>query len=409
MRLLFLLSSAAVVATAKPIGSVSTDSVGGPAPSPHQLEASATWPRFYTYHDRHDTQYDSAAAIVDDKTLESRNDVAEPGQVLPLELGTHSQPVDFCFDDYCCSGSQCGMVPADEHAEFLEARGDDAMYDSNYSLEPRAAGGPRDHFCWSPQDPMCQPDPPAAQIKAREARDTDVKSGTVDWLESGAAAHPPRRYCWSDVDPFCSGPPAAQIKARKAHENSIQPGTIEWLDPRAAARPPERICWSDLDPVCSGPPATQIKAHKARDADVDSDQENDLHLEEQFLEARGADETQTLQVRGTDVHRNGGSSLDTRPPGRFCFGHYEWFCKLMTPAAQIAPREVRGESVESDRSIEYHTAQIKAQKARENLSRSGTVEWLESRAAARPPRLICWNDQDPVCTGPPLEGRSMNS
>ncbi|CAD0054957.1 unnamed protein product [Aureobasidium pullulans] len=361
MRLLFLLSSAAVLATAKPIGSVSTDSVEGSAPSPHQLEASATWPRFYTYHDRHDTQYDSAAAIVDDKTPESRNDVAEPEQVLPLELETHSRPMDFCFDDYCCSGSRCGMVPANEHAEFLKARGDDAMYDQDHSLEPRAATRPPERTCWSDLDPLCS-GPPAAQIKARETRDTDVKSGTVEWLESRAAAHPPRRYCWSDVDPFCSGPPA-----------------------------------------------TQIKAHKARDADVDSDQENDLHLEEQFLEARGADETQTLQVRGTDVHRNGGSSLDTRPPGRFCFGHYEWFCKLMTPAAQIAPREVRGESVESDRSIEYHTAQIKAQKARENLSRSGTVEWLESRAAARPPRLICWNDQDPVCTGPPLEGRSMNS
>ncbi|TIA30960.1 hypothetical protein D6C79_09545 [Aureobasidium pullulans] len=407
MRLLFLLSSVAVLATAKPIGSVSIDSVEGPAPSPHQLEASATWPRFYTFHDRHDTQYDSAAAIVDDKTLESRNDVAEPGQVLPPELGTHSQPVDFCFDDYCCSGSQCGVVPANEHAEFLEARGDDAMYDRDYSLEPRAAGGPRDHFCWSPQDPMCQPDPPAAQIKAREARDTDVKSGAVDWLESGAAAHPPRRYCWSDVDPFCSGPPAAQIKAREAHENSIQPGTIEWLepraaarppertcwsdldplcsgppaaqikareahensvqpdtiewlDPRAAARPPERICWSDLDPVCSGPPAAQIKARKARDTDANSDQENDLHLEEQFLEARGADETQTLQVRGTDVHRNRGSSLDTRPPGRFCFGHYEWFCKLIALVAQTASHEVRGESVESDRSIQSHTTQIKA-------------------------------------------------
>ncbi|THY23682.1 hypothetical protein D6C87_10346 [Aureobasidium pullulans] len=316
MRLLFLLSSAAVVATAKPIGSVSTDSVGGPAPSPHQLEASATWPRFYTYHDRHDTQYDSAATIVDDKTLESRNDVAEPGQVLPLELGTHSQPVDFCFDDYCCSGSQCGMVPANEHAEFLEARGDDAMYDRDYSLEPRAAGGPRDHFCWSPQDPMCQPDPPAAQIKAREARDTDVKSGTVDWLESGAAAHPPRRYCWSDVDPFCSGPPAAQIKAREAHENSIQPGTIEWLEPRAAARPPERTCWSDLDPLCSGPP-------------LEGRRVNSQHGSKRLSQAK-ARESVIISAPVNDSIVAGKTPLlarASRPPGRFCFGHYEWFCR----------------------------------------------------------------------------------
>ncbi|THW25848.1 hypothetical protein D6D02_08370 [Aureobasidium pullulans] len=314
--LLFLLSSAAVVATAKPIGSVSTDSVGGPAPSPHQLEASATWPRFYTYHDRHDTQYDSAATIVDDKTLESRNDVAEPGQVLPLELGTHSQPVDFCFDDYCCSGSQCGMVPANEHAEFLEARGDDAMYDRDYSLEPRAAGGPRDHFCWSPQDPMCQPDPPAAQIKAREARDTDVKSGTVDWLESGAAAHPPRRYCWSDVDPFCSGPPAAQIKAREAHENSIQPGTIEWLEPRAAARPPERTCWSDLDPLCSGPP-------------LEGRRVNSQHGSKRLSQAK-ARESVIISAPVNDSIVAGKTPLlarASRPPGRFCFGHYGWFCR----------------------------------------------------------------------------------
>ncbi|CAD0026961.1 unnamed protein product [Aureobasidium pullulans] len=269
MRLLFLLSSAAVLATAKPIGSFSTDSVEGPASSPHQLEASATWPRFYTYHDRHDTQYGSAAAIVDDKTLESRNDVAEPEQVLPLELETHSRPMDFCFDDYCCSGSRCGMVPANEHAEFLKARGDDAMYDQDISLEPRAATRPPERTCWSDLDPLCS-GPPAAQIKARETRDTDVKSDTVEWLESKAAAHPPRRYCWSDIDPFCSGPPAAQIKAREAHENSVQPGTIEWLEPRAAARPPERICWSDLDPLCSGPPAAQIKARETRDTDVKS-------------------------------------------------------------------------------------------------------------------------------------------
>ncbi|CAD0046728.1 hypothetical protein D6D17_03622 [Aureobasidium pullulans] len=256
MRLLFLLSSAAVLATAKPIGSVSTDSVGGPAPSPHQLEASATWPRFYTYHDRHDTQYDSAAAIVDDKALKSRNDIAEPEQVLPLELETHSRPMDFCFDDYCCSGSRCGMVPANEHAEFLEARGDDAMYDRDYSLEPRAAGGPRDHFCWSPQDPMCQPDPPAAQIKAREARNTDVKSGTVDWL----AAHPPRRYCWSDLDPLCSGPPLEGRRVNSQH-GSKRPSQAK------ARRSFPPMCWDERYRgacVLPWPPTKHVETQERR-------------------------------------------------------------------------------------------------------------------------------------------------
>ncbi|THZ59817.1 hypothetical protein D6C85_09944 [Aureobasidium pullulans] len=315
MRLLFLLSSAAVLATAKPIGNFSTDSVEGPASSPHQLEASATWPRFYTYHDRHDTQYDSAAAIVDDKTLESRNDVAEPEQVLPLELETHSRPMDFCFDDYCCSGSRCGMVPANEHAEFLKARVDDAMYDQDHSLEPRAATRPPERTCWSDLDPLCS-GPPAAQIKARETRDTDVKSGTVEWLESRAAARPPRRYCWSDVDPFCSGPPAAQIKAREARDTDFKSGAVEWLESRAAARPPRLICWNDQDPVCTGPPLQGRSV-------------NSQHASKRLSQAK-ARESVIVSAPVIDSIVAGKTPLlarASRPPGRFCFGHYEWFCR----------------------------------------------------------------------------------
>ncbi|THY85484.1 hypothetical protein D6C93_08204 [Aureobasidium pullulans] len=268
MRLLFLPSSAAVLATAKPIGSVSTDSVEGPSPSPHQLEASATWPRFYTYHDRHDTQYDSAAAIVDDKTLESRNDVAEPEQVLPLELETHSRPMDFCFDEYCCSGSRCGMVPANEHAEFLKARVDDAMYDQDHSLEPRAA------------------------------------------------TRPPERTCWSDLDPLCSGPPAAQIKAREARDTDFKSGTVEWLEPRAAARPPRLICWNDQDPVCTGPPL-QGRSVKSQ------------HASKRLSQAK-ARESVSVSAPVIDSIVAGKTPLlarASRPPGRFCFGHYEWFCR----------------------------------------------------------------------------------